>query len=108
MHHYSLFRDEKYFSEPNTFAPERWIEEMRPAEWNHEERAFVPFSSGQYQCIGKALALQELRLFIAMVLRKVQFRFAEKHDQQLFLDSVQSNNTTMKGSLWLDVELRDT
>lgn len=106
VHHYTLLRDPRYFSEPDTFAPERWIDEIRPAEWNHEQRAFIPFSSGQYVCVGKAIALQEIRLFTTMVLKKFRFRFAKEHNREMFLDAVQSNSSLVKGSLILVVEKR--
>ena len=107
VHHYTLLRDPRYFSQPDTFAPERWIDDLRPTDWNHEPRAFIPFSSGQYVCVGKAIALQEIRLFVTMVLKKFQFRFAKEHDKEKFMEAVQSNSSLVKGPLILNVERRD-
>jgi cytochrome P450 len=64
------------------------------------------FHLGQFVCIGKAIALQEIRLFTTMVLKKFKFQFAKEHDHQAFLDAVESNNSLVKGSLLLKVENR--
>ncbi len=107
VHHYTLLRDLRNFSEPDTFAPERWSDDVRPLDWNHEQRAFIPFSSGQYVCVGKAIALQEIRLFTTMVLKKFTFHFAEEHDHTVFLDGVQSNSSLVKSPLMLVVQRRE-
>jgi cytochrome P450 len=54
-------RDSKNFSKPLDFMPERWIDAERPASYNHDVRAFIPFTVGQFACLGKNLAYQEIR-----------------------------------------------
>ena len=55
---FSLHRNPEYFSDPDTFLPERWLDPNS----RDEIEAFQPFSTGSRSCIGKHLALQVLRL----------------------------------------------
>ncbi|KAI0191579.1 cytochrome P450 [Astrocystis sublimbata] len=60
--HYSVLRSPKAFVAPNEFIPERWT--TRP-ELVLNRKAFCPFSLGRYACIGRNLALNELRAVIS-------------------------------------------
>lgn len=44
--------------------------------WAHELTAFNPFSFGPASCVGKNLALVELRVVACAVLQKFEFEFA--------------------------------
>ncbi|KAL0954589.1 hypothetical protein HGRIS_003549 [Hohenbuehelia grisea] len=68
---YVLHRDPRNFSEPETFMPERWMSpdlraqlepeifsENKAASFVHEPTAFIPFSIGSSNCVGKSLAYQ--------------------------------------------------
>lgn len=56
------------FPEPRRFRPERFLE-RRPSvfEWN-------PFGSGTRQCIGKGLALAELKVILATIFTRARLR----------------------------------
>ncbi|KAI8875596.1 cytochrome P450 [Backusella circina FSU 941] len=59
---------EDYWDRPNEFIPERWLPEqteVRPAD----AEAFIPFSSGSRNCIGKNFALQEMRHALSALLK---------------------------------------
>lgn len=47
-----MMHNEKYFSNPDTFIPERWIESERGTE-TCLKRAWIPFLHGKWHCIGK-------------------------------------------------------
>lgn len=49
--HYALYHNEKFFSLPNEYHPERWLGDPRFAEDNRD--AFQPFHVGPRNCIGK-------------------------------------------------------
>lgn len=72
----TLQRDPRYYTRPQEFLPERWIDLERPSHWNHDTRAFIPFTVGQFSCLGKNLAYQELRLFLGTVVKNFDFTFA--------------------------------
>ncbi|UPX19180.1 Tryprostatin B 6-hydroxylase [Ascochyta rabiei] len=73
-----LQRDPRYFAEPLTFLPERWTDEQPDAVI--DKRAFLPFSTGVYNCVGQKLALMELRSVTANLVREFEFGFAEGED----------------------------
>ncbi|KAF2622537.1 benzoate 4-monooxygenase [Macroventuria anomochaeta] len=69
---YALHRDSRVFVRPTEFIPERWT--SRP-ELILRKDAFVPFSYGAYNCAGKPLAMMQLRMVIAMVIKKFELSF---------------------------------
>ena len=73
-----MLHNEHYFSHPDSFIPERWIDSERGNETCVKE-AWVPFSVGKWNCIGKPyapvmiefdgrLAMMEMRVTIARLL----------------------------------------
>ncbi|MEM9950000.1 MAG: cytochrome P450 [Chloroflexota bacterium] len=61
---YSIHRDPTWWDEPLTFKPERFIgEHQRP------KYSYFPFGGGRRVCIGSNLALMEIRLVVATIVR---------------------------------------
>ncbi|GAP88827.1 putative cytochrome P450 [Rosellinia necatrix] len=71
--HFSVLRSPKAFVSPNEFIPERWT--TRP-ELVLNKKAFCPFSLGRYACIGRNLALNELRAVISKSVLEFDITFA--------------------------------
>ncbi|KAF2107326.1 cytochrome P450 [Lophiotrema nucula] len=71
---YSMFKASAYFSEPEHFIPERWIDGRDGAK---AIEAFKPFAQGPHNCAGQALARMELRLFLALILWKYDIKMIE-------------------------------
>ena len=67
-------RDPRNFSKPDDFIPTRWIPDEKGEE-TCNQAAWIPFSYGPRNCIGKPLALLELRIVIA--------RFVYRFDAEL-------------------------
>jgi cytochrome P450 len=63
---FALYRDARNFVRPDEFVPERWID--RP-ELILRKDAFIPFTTGPYNCAGKELAKMELRSVVGKRLR---------------------------------------
>ena len=59
--------DERYFSDAAAFRPERWLDESAGAA-SAAKRISMPFGAGPRVCPGRYLALQEIRLALAMLL----------------------------------------
>jgi cytochrome P450 len=57
------------------FQPERWLNEStRPTEW-------VPFGDGRRRCIGERLGMTKVKIFLAILARKVsRFDLVNKFD----------------------------
>lgn len=78
---FSVHRRPDYYREPLAYVPERWIEgascqtAFGSASWTSTKetvetarRAFCPFSIGPRGCIGKGMALMELRITLARMM----------------------------------------
>ena len=72
LHTYSIHRDPRNFHNPDAFLPERWFSTGAPAG-EHNTAAFFPFSYGPTICVGKNLALMEMRMLLCWVLRRFRF-----------------------------------
>ncbi|QBZ61995.1 hypothetical protein PoMZ_10869 [Pyricularia oryzae] len=64
MHHLSVGRSRENYVLPNEFHPERWLAEDKRFDLDRKA-ASQAFSFGPRNCIGKNLALAELRLILA-------------------------------------------
>jgi cytochrome P450 len=61
--------DERYWTEPKKFNPERFTKEEEEKRPMH---AFTPFGGGLRICVGKTFALTEMKFATAMLLRDFQ------------------------------------
>jgi cytochrome P450 len=66
--------DAKRFASPNEFRPSRWSADAAPGEV--DSRAFLPFGVGARVCPGRTLANAEIRLVLAMLLRRFRVELA--------------------------------
>lgn len=74
---YSIQRNPGYFSDPNEFKPERWLQGFQHhASAELAKRAFMPFSLGSRGCIGKNLAYLELSIVLAQIIYRADWKAA--------------------------------
>ena len=65
--------DERWAAEdPGAFKPERWL-----CEAGHRTGAWVPFGLGPRMCSGMPLALNEMRVMVAVLARGYSFELLE-------------------------------
>ena len=64
---YAIHHNPAYFPSPWEFSPERWIvgDGVEEGLVERAREAYTPFSIGSRGCIGKSLALMEMRLVVA-------------------------------------------
>ncbi|KAL4756724.1 cytochrome P450 [Aspergillus foveolatus] len=85
---YCIHRRPDYYREPLSYLPDRWIEgstcKTADAAWTvtREEvelarKAFCPFSIGPRGCIGKSMALMEMRVTLARLMYLFDFELAD-------------------------------
>ncbi|KZP14951.1 cytochrome P450 [Athelia psychrophila] len=118
-HFYSMHRDPRYFSPlPDTFWPDRWLpEDERTSPFSPtpdapdapdapvavdvvlDKSAFVPFSVGPSSCVGKNIALQEIRAVVCLVLQAFDMRFAEGYDAQRWEEEIEDRLVSHTGEL---------
>lgn len=78
--HWTFYRNEEYFPDPNVYRPERWIvDEEEEVGVTAEEVARVrasclPFAAGTTGCAGKNFALLEIYMTIASTLWQYDMR----------------------------------
>ncbi|KIW99286.1 uncharacterized protein Z519_00949 [Cladophialophora bantiana CBS 173.52] len=70
MQCYTTHRDPAVFPDPECFAPQRWVD---PKKISYEmKELFMPFSKGTRACLGKNLAIMELKLITAHLARRFE------------------------------------
>ena len=89
---------DKSFARASEFVPERWY--SRP-EMVTNQRAFTPFSIGRYACVGKNLALAELRFVTALLVSKYDISFAPGEDGTSCWRDMRDQFTAAPGKLEL-------
>jgi cytochrome P450 len=61
--------DESYFTNPGAFDPARWLADGAPGRAaSSAKRVAMPFGAGPRLCPGRYLAMQEIKMAIAMLL----------------------------------------
>ncbi|KAF2198224.1 cytochrome P450 ClCP1 [Delitschia confertaspora ATCC 74209] len=71
---WSQLQSASHFSEPESFAPERWLHGGPSKTFpNHDAKAFYPFSLGPHGCLGQSLAWLEMRMILALLVWRYDF-----------------------------------
>lgn len=73
---YQLHRDPRFWSAPDQFRPERFLEGAPEAPPKH---AYLPFSAGPRVCIGNAFAEMEAKLLLATIARRAELTTVPGH-----------------------------
>ena len=101
---YSMHRAARHFPDPEVFKPERWLDETRMDGQRLE--AFIPFSYGPANCVGRPLARREMLMLVSLLLQRFQFRFAEGFDADEWPRTVRDHFVTTRGPLMVTVSAR--
>ncbi|GJE89584.1 cytochrome P450 [Phanerochaete sordida] len=111
FHFWSIHRDPRNFSHPDSFWPERWLiaEGLEPAtdKFTHSANAFIPFSFGPYNCVGKSVAMQEMRTLLCHLVHTLDFRFPKDFDPTKFEDTMEDQFAFKLGELPVIVQRRE-
>ncbi len=75
LNHHALHRNPNFWVRPNEFVPERWLvgvdDSLHPVR-----NAWRPFELGPRNCIGKELAMIEVKMIMALTLRELDVQGA--------------------------------
>ncbi|XP_073836139.1 probable cytochrome P450 12c1, mitochondrial [Musca autumnalis] len=75
-----LLHEEKYFSNPLEFIPERWLRSVEPGMETVSARninpfIFLPFGFGPRSCLGKRIVDMELEITVANIVRNFTMEY---------------------------------
>ncbi|KAL4755915.1 cytochrome P450 [Aspergillus foveolatus] len=91
---YSLYRLPSVFESPLSFIPERWY--SRP-ELIRDKTVFAPFGVGRRVCVGKNLAITQVRLVAAILLLRYRVGFAPGETGDAFERDLRDQLTAQPG-----------
>lgn len=99
----------QFFPLPETFWPDRWIEqetytlpsgEVIPKDHIITNRSsFMAFGAGPQNCVGKNLAMMELRIILCTMVQKFDIRPAEGYDLDQWEKNLKERFLTTRGPL---------
>jgi cytochrome P450 len=65
---YVVHRDPRFWSDPETFRPERFLSKAEP----RHRFAYIPFSAGPRQCLGMGFAMLEMTIILSRAVRRFE------------------------------------
>ncbi|KLO10727.1 cytochrome P450 [Schizopora paradoxa] len=89
---YALHRDPRYFSpHPDEFIPERWLKPTEDTETKFTTNmlAFIPFSMGPSNCVGKNLAMLEMRMVTALLVQQLDMKFGDGFNGEKWEENIE-------------------
>jgi len=95
---YTVHRLKSCFVRPDEFIPERWS--LKP-ELIINKTGYAPFSLGRASCIGKQLALLELRITVALLVTKFDVAFPPDSNKNTIIEDVTDHFAHTPGNLKL-------
>ncbi|KAL3417868.1 Isotrichodermin C-15 hydroxylase 4 [Phlyctema vagabunda] len=102
VHQLSTNRSPLNFTEPESFRPERWLGNARFKD--DKKSAMQPFSFGPRNCIGKNLAMAELRIIISRVIWNFDMKLPSESSG--WLDRQKMYTTWKKDELKVELSSR--
>ncbi|KAI1790041.1 cytochrome P450 [Ganoderma leucocontextum] len=110
---YSIHRDARYFSpSPECFLPSRWLPGAPQSECSQggfglNRNAFIPFSHGPANCVGRHLARMEMKMVMSVLIQKFDLQFAEGFDSDGWCNMIKDYLVTSRGPLLVTLTPRD-
>lgn len=74
MSQWSLHRDPRFFDDPESFRPARWLDGL---ERRLPQFAYFPFGGGPRTCVGNHFAMLELGVVLSAIVRRVDLTLLE-------------------------------
>ncbi|KAI5460996.1 cytochrome P450 monooxygenase [Mariannaea sp. PMI_226] len=102
---YVIGRDERIFPRANEFIPERWYS---LPELITDKSAIAPFSLGPMNCVGKGLALSNIRVTVALMVMRYNLSSpsTQADPQSIFENGLYEHFALQSGPVLLCLEKR--
>lgn len=104
---YAIHHNPEYWSDPEKFDPERFLNQSNFDEMNETENiayptnfAFIPFSGGKRTCTGQQLAMMQLMQMTATLIKNMKIRIPQKEPE---LKSIFSWSRRPEEGVYLDI-----
>ncbi|CEO60507.1 hypothetical protein PMG11_05132 [Penicillium brasilianum] len=101
---FCISRREDCFEQAEKFIPERWY---KKPEMVRNKVGFVPFGLGHHSCLGRALAMNDMRLITARLVQRYRFQLPPGETGEEVLRDLKDHFTSNPGRLRLVFELRE-
>jgi cytochrome P450 len=94
---YTFHRNAKLFKDPDTFYPERWLDDQ---EGPLLRKYVMPFSQGPRACIGRNLAYLEQQILIATLVHRYEYQFQRPDFVLPTIERFNANPADMYLKMW--------
>ncbi|KAF3389296.1 hypothetical protein F1880_003834 [Penicillium rolfsii] len=101
---FCISRREDSFEQAGKFIPERWYKKPKMVR---NKSGFVPFGLGHHSCLGRALAMNDMRLITARLVKRYRFCIPPGETGDAVLHDLKDQFTSNPGRLRLLFELRE-
>jgi cytochrome P450 len=81
---FTLHRNSKLFTDPDSFRPERWLQEGA----KELQQCFLPFSAGARGCIGRNITYMEQQMLLATLTHRYDFGLMSPAWQPTYTEAV--------------------
>lgn len=72
----------------------------------HQKSAFIPFSFGPSDCVGKTLARDEMMMVVSALMQRFDFEFSDGFHSKGWPKTVRDYFVTVRGSLHVKLRAR--
>ncbi|VVC41082.1 Cytochrome P450, conserved site,Cytochrome P450,Cytochrome P450, E-class, group I [Cinara cedri] len=91
---YILHKNEKIFTNPEEFIPERFLDESNKEAFLF---GYLPFSAGPRNCIGQKYVMYQMKTILSTILRKSKIEtLAKREDIQISMELILRLNSPIK------------
>ncbi|KAK8069972.1 hypothetical protein PG994_006588 [Apiospora phragmitis] len=100
---YVIHRDPRWFARPDKFLPERWLP---GSSIKCDRAAYFPFHLGKHACIGKPMAMEEMRSVLARLALQFDMNLAPGQDWEEHQAKIMDHFTMSLPKLYLTFKER--
>ncbi|XP_072758030.1 probable cytochrome P450 6a14 [Anoplolepis gracilipes] len=100
---YAIHHDPLYYKNPNTFDPDRFLDENK--KMSHDKEAYLPFGDGPRICIGMKFGYIQTKVCLVTLIANYKVELSEKTDIPLQFEPT-GLALFSKSGIWLRIRRR--
>lgn len=98
---YAFHHDPELYPNPSKFDPDRFLDENKSTR---HPFAHLPFGEGPRICIGLRFGLMQVKVGLAMLLKKFKFEVCDKTNVTLEIENIHMLLLPL-GEVWLNMKI---